>query len=90
MVMPSGKQPPSGPFARAISAEVRAAMGRHKVSAVLLATRAKMSRNYLGKRLRDESPFTLNDIEAICKAMREDLPGLMQAAFHRMQQDNEK
>jgi transcriptional regulator with XRE-family HTH domain len=90
MSMPSGKQPESGPFARAISAEIRAVMGRHRVSQALLAQRVGVSKNYLGKRLRDEVPFTANDIEAICDAMREDLLDLLQAAFHRMQQGKEK
>jgi len=84
MIVPSGKQAEAGPFARAISAEIRAAMARHRVTMTLLAERADMSRSYLGKRLRDEVAFTLNDVEAICTAMREDLPGLMQAAFKRM------
>ena len=75
MHVPSGKQPESGPFARAVSAEVRAVMARHRVSATLLAGRAKMSRSYLGKRLRDEVPFTFNDIEAICRAMRMGVSG---------------
>lgn len=90
MNMPLGRQPAPGPFARAISAEIRAVMARHRVSAVLLAPRANMSRAYLGKRLRDESSFTFNDVEAICRAMREDLPGLIHAAFRRMEQDNKK
>lgn len=87
MHVPSGKQPESGPFARAVSAEVRAVMARHRVSATLLASRAKMSRSYLGKRLRDEVPFTFNDIEAICRAMREDMLGLIQAAAGRLPVD---
>lgn len=88
--MPLGKAPESGPFARAISAEIRAAMARHRVTAVLLADRAKLSRAYIGRRLRDEASFTFNDVEAICKAMREDLPTLIEAAFRRMEQDNKK
>lgn len=72
MGMPTGRQPESGPLARAISAEVRAVMARHRVSAVLLAERSGLSRSYLGKRLRDEVPLTFNDIEAVCHAMRED------------------
>ena len=90
MSMPSGKQPESGPFARAISAEIRAVMGRHWVSQALLAQRVGVSENYLGKRLRDEVPFTANDIEAICDAMREDLLDLLQSAFRRTQQGKQK
>lgn len=90
MNMPSGKQPEPGPFARAVSAEIRAAMARHRVSALLLSSRAGLSRSYLGKRLRDEVSLTLNDVEAICEAIRENLPGLIQAAFKRMQEDTKE
>lgn len=89
MIVPSGKQAEAGPFARAIAAEIRAVMARHRVTMTLLADRAGMSRSYLGKRLRDEVALTLNDVEAICDAMREDLSGLMLAALKRMQ-NNEK
>ena len=84
VIVPAGKQPESGPFARAISAEVRAVMARHRVSATLLADRAGMSRGYLGRRLRDEVSLTFNDLESICEAMREELPVLLRAAFKRM------
>ena len=73
MNMPRGKQAESGRFARAVSAEIRASMGRQRLNGVQLAGKARMSRDYLGKRLRNEAPFTLNDIEAICKALGEDL-----------------
>lgn len=81
MHMPLGTQPESGPLARAVSAEVRAVMARHRISAQRLARRADMSRNYLGRRLRDEVSFTFNDIESICRAMREDVSTLIDAAL---------
>lgn len=71
MSMPTGKQSESGPLARAIAAEVRAAMGRHRVSGNQLATMTGISQNYIAKRLRDEASFTLNDIERICNALNE-------------------
>lgn len=74
------KQDPSGPFARAASAEVRATMARQRISGAQLATKARISQSYLSKRLRDDLPFTLNDIEAICKALDEDLETLVHAA----------
>ena len=80
MIVPSGKQPESGPLARAISAEIRALMARQRLSGVRLADRAGLSRNYFGKRLRDEAPFTLNDVEAICKALGEDLEHFITSA----------
>jgi len=67
--VPSGKQPESGPLSRAFSARVLAAMQRDRVTVTALAAAAGLSRNYLGKRLRNETPFTLNDVEAISLAL---------------------
>ena len=69
MPVPSGTQPEPGPLARAVSAQVRALMAEHRITAQALAERAGLSRSYLGKRLRDESSMTINDIEAICIAL---------------------
>jgi transcriptional regulator with XRE-family HTH domain len=79
MSMPT-KQPESGALARAVSAEVRAAMGRHRVSGMQLAGLTGMSQNYIAKRLRDEAPFTVNDIENISNALSEDVAQLWIAA----------
>jgi DNA-binding phage protein len=76
MPMPSGKQPSPSPLAREFSAHVRMVMARDHVTMQALADAAGISRTYLGKRLRDEVPFTLNDVEAISKALRIDLPKL--------------
>lgn len=84
MNMPRGKQAESGRFARAVSAEIRATMARQRINGVGLAARAGMSRDYLGKRLRDETPFTLNDIEAICSALGEDLLDFMRVSAQAM------
>jgi len=67
--VPSGTQPAPGPLARAVSAQVRALMAERRMTAQALAEAAGLSRSYLGKRLRDESSFTVNDIEAICEAL---------------------
>jgi transcriptional regulator with XRE-family HTH domain len=48
-------------------------MARQRVSTVWLAKATGVSRNYIGKRLRDEVSFTLNDVEAICAALGEGL-----------------
>jgi len=90
MSMPSGKQPEAGPFARAVSAEFRAALGRKGISAVQLARMTGMSRSYLSKRMRDEAAFTANDIEEICSALELSLLGVLQiavrsAAFEKRQ-----
>lgn len=80
MAMPSGKQPEPGPFARAISEEIRASMARQRVSGAQLAVSAGLSQSYLSKRLRDEVAFTANDIEAICEVLGEDLIALLNSA----------
>lgn len=80
MSMPSGKQPESGLFARAVSAEIRSAMARRRVSGAQLALKASLSQSYVSKRLRDEVPFTANDIEVICEVLEEDLLTLIQSA----------
>ena len=80
MTMPSGKQGPSGPFARAIAAQVREAMARHRISAARLAPLIDVSQSYLSKRLRDEVPLTLNDVEAICTALGEDIQAMVDRA----------
>lgn len=84
MTMPSGKQPVSGPFARAVSAEVRAILARQRITHKQLAAKAGLSSGYLGKRLRDETAFTLNDIEAICEALDEGLLDFLAVAVRDM------
>lgn len=69
MTMPSGKQPEPGQLSRAFSSRVRIIMADERVTLTQLAKACGVSRNYLGKRLRDEAPLTLNDVEAICKAL---------------------
>jgi transcriptional regulator with XRE-family HTH domain len=87
--MPSGKQPESGPFARAISAEFRASMARQRVSGPQLAAKASLSPSYLSKRLRDEVAFTANDIESICAALGEDILRIVHAAVRASQPGGE-
>ena len=81
MPMPSGKMQEPGPFARAISAEVRATLARQRLTIKELARISGLSESYLGKRLRDAAPLTLNDAEAICDALGEDLLGFAAAAL---------
>lgn len=76
MIMPSGKQPEPGQLARAFSAHVRLVMEDAGVTTAALAVAAGLSRNYLGKRLRDEMAFTLNDVEVISNALGIELPEL--------------
>lgn len=76
MPVPAGRQPEPSPFARAFSSHVRIVMADKRVTTQALARAAGISRTYLGKRLRDEVPFSLNDVEAICKVLDMDLPKL--------------
>lgn len=76
MIVPTGKQAEPGSLARAFSAHVRMVMARDRITAKALADATGISRSYLGKRLRDEAPFTLNDVEAISKVLGIELPGL--------------
>jgi DNA-binding phage protein len=76
MSMPSGSQPKPGPLARAFSGRVRMVMARDRVTAQALAEACGLSRSYLGKRLRDEVPFSLNDVQAISEALGLKLPDL--------------
>jgi transcriptional regulator with XRE-family HTH domain len=55
----------AGDYARMVSAEVRRVLGDKRVSGNYLARELNVSQNYLSKRLRDQLPFTLNDVERI-------------------------
>jgi transcriptional regulator with XRE-family HTH domain len=77
MSMPTGKQSKSGALARSVSAEVRAILARQRLSGKELARISGISQSYIAKRLRDEAPFTLNDIEKICLALNEDFTSVM-------------
>lgn len=80
MKVPSGKQPEPGPFAIAISEEIRSAMARRQVSGAQLARATERSQSYLSKRLRAEASFTANDVSDICDVLQEDLEALLVAA----------
>lgn len=82
--MPSGSAPAPGPLARAISAEFRALMTERRFTAQALAAKAGLSRSYLGKRLRDESSLTSNDIEALLNALDVDLAAFAASIVRRL------
>jgi len=83
-IMPSGKQPAPGRFARAISAQVRSSMARQRITGAKLASMTGRSPSYISKRLRDEAALTANDCEDICEALGEDLVALIIAAARSM------
>lgn len=60
-------------FARAVSAEIRAQLAAQRTSGKTFAATVGMSQNYLATRLRDEKPFTLDDISVIVDELRPDI-----------------
>jgi len=90
MAMPSGSQPVPGPLARAVTAQVKVLMAEHSITAQDLAKKAGLSRSYLGKRLRNESSLTVNDIEAICTALDEPLEEFAAEVVRRRKRDRSK
>jgi transcriptional regulator with XRE-family HTH domain len=52
-----------------VAAEIRAEMGRQRQSAIGMEARLGWPRTYLGRRLRGEVSFNLDDIEAIAGAL---------------------
>lgn len=87
MNMPKGSQPVSRAFAKAMAAEVRATLARQNMTVKQLAELCDLSPSYLGKRLRDESALTLNDLEAICSAVDKDILSFVTAALDAARQD---
>ena len=80
-LMALGRIPESGTLARAVSAEVRAALARQRISVKELASRAGLTESYLGKRLRDDAPMTINDLESVCAVLGEDALTFFTAAI---------
>lgn len=84
MGVPRGTQPEAGALAAAVSAEVRAAMARKRMSAKGLAEAAGLSPSYLSKRLRDEAALTINDLQAVCSVLGVDVLEMMTAAARKV------
>jgi transcriptional regulator with XRE-family HTH domain len=79
--MPAGKMPESRALAIAISAEVRASLARQNMLIKELAAQSGLSAGYLGKRLRNEAPLNLNDLEVICEVFGKDVLSFVAAAL---------
>lgn len=88
-IMPAGKEPEPGVFARAVSHEVRHLLTDRRVSGAQMAGMIGRSQSYVSKRLRGESSFTANDVESICRALNKDLLELLTAAVRRMRQSRD-
>ena len=75
--MPANPNAPAGVQPKAFPEVLRAHMGRQRLYRKALAGKVGVSQNYLAMRLRDEVPFTVNDIENVAAALRLPLPQLM-------------
>jgi len=79
--VPKGKMQVSRELAIAVAAEVRATLARQNMLIRDLAKDAGISPGYLGKRLRNEAPLNLNDLEAICHVFDKDVQTFLAAAL---------
>lgn len=68
-------------LAIAVAAEVRATLARQNMLIRDLAKDAGISPGYLGKRLRNEAPLNLNDLQAICDVFDKDVQTFLSAAL---------
>lgn len=59
----------TGPFATAISAQMRAELGKQRISANQLSKLVPISQPTLSKRLRDDGAFSIDEVELICEAL---------------------
>lgn len=79
--VPKGKMQVSRELAIAVAAEVRATLARQNMLIRDLAKDAGISPGYLGKRLRNEAPLNLNDLQAICDVFDKDVQAFLAAAL---------
>jgi transcriptional regulator with XRE-family HTH domain len=86
--MPAGKMQESRELARAVSAEIRATLARQNMLIKDLAKQSGISQGYMGKRLRDEAPLNLNDLQAICDVFGKDVVAFMTAAIDAAEPDS--
>jgi len=57
---------------REVSAEIRARLAAQRISGAKFAAQVSMSQHYLATRLRDEKPFTLDDLAVIVERLGDD------------------
>jgi transcriptional regulator with XRE-family HTH domain len=87
--MPAGKMQESRELARAVSAEIRATLARQNMLIKDLARKSGISQGYMGKRLRDEAPLNLNDLQVICDVFGKDVVAFMSTAIDAAEPDAE-
>lgn len=85
--MPVGKMQESRELARAVADEVRATLARQNMLIRDLAGQSGISPGYLGKRLRNEAPLNLNDLQAICEVFDKDVQAFLAAALEAARPD---
>ena len=57
------------PLRVTIAEEIRALMGRRRMSAVRLGAAIGRSQSYMSRRMTGEIPFDVDDLDAICAAL---------------------
>jgi len=85
--MPQGKMQESRELARAVADEVRATLARQNMLMRDLSGQSGISPGYLGKRLRNEAPLNLNDLQAICEVFDKDVQAFLAAALEAARHD---
>jgi transcriptional regulator with XRE-family HTH domain len=85
--VPTKKMQESRELAQAVAAEIRATLARQNMLIRDLAERSKISPAYLGKRLRNDAPLNLNDLQAICEVFDKDVQVFLAAALEAAQPD---
>lgn len=68
-----------------VAAEVRAAMGRHRVTQAALAAKLGVSRPTLSERINGSRAFTTDELVVICEALDLDFLSLFSGAVESAQ-----
>lgn len=74
----------NGRLQELIAGEVRAAMGRRRVSGVKLAQQLGVSRAFVWRRMQDETAFNLDDLEALSLVLDVTLEQLLLPAIREV------
>lgn len=73
-------------MACAVSAEIRAELARLRMTATEMGIQSGISQNYISKRLRDEAPFTVNDLEKIGPVLGRTALGILTDSARRLEE----
>lgn len=86
--VPTNKMQESRELARAVAGEVRATLARQDMLMKELSEKSGISPGYLGKRLRNDAPLNLNDLQVICEVFDTDVQAFIAAALNAARPDN--